>query len=109
MYDKLLNKTGDHAITQKEAGTGDSNSVDDDLSTLLDFMPPSTAPSVPEWYGSDDTIEMSNGRSEVTESPATESADDLTIEMEQLASSLASSDQIWSLSSCSWNNLPGIC
>ncbi|XP_031499702.1 transcription factor MYB101-like [Nymphaea colorata] len=99
----------DDAITTKEAGTGDSKSVDDDLSTLLDFMPLSTAPSIPEWYGSDDTIEISNGRSELTGSPTTVSADDLSIDMEQIASSLVSTDQIWGLSSCSWNNMPGIC
>ncbi|XP_010276128.1 PREDICTED: myb-related protein B-like [Nelumbo nucifera] len=81
------------------------NSVlDDDLSGLLDIIP--STMSVPEWHS--DSGEISNGQS----SGLTD--DDIGLEMQQLASSLSTAsatttDPDWTLGSCSWNNMPGIC
>ncbi|XP_068644354.1 transcription factor MYB97 [Aristolochia californica] len=89
---------------KKEEKEG-TNPVDEGLSTLLGIIP-QTIPTVPEWYS--DSGEASNGQSAATE-------DEIGLEMQQLASSLSATasasatDQDWSLGSCTWNNMPGIC
>ncbi|XP_058074090.1 transcription factor MYB101-like [Magnolia sinica] len=75
------------------------NSMEDDLSSLLDIIP-AAMPTVPEWYG--DGGDMSNEQSDVRN-------DDFTVEMPQFSSSLSAVEQDWSLGSCPWNNMPRIC
>ncbi|XP_058072408.1 transcription factor MYB101-like [Magnolia sinica] len=77
------------------------NSLDEDLRNHLDIIPASNMPTVSEWYS--DSGEMSNGHSGVTD-------DDIGLEMHQLASSLSvAADHDWTLGSCQWDNMPGIC
>ncbi|XP_068669124.1 transcription factor MYB97-like [Aristolochia californica] len=86
-------------IRAKKEGEEEINPADEDLSTLLDIIP-QTIPTVPEWYS--DSGEASNGQSTATD-------DEIGLEMQHLASSLSVTDQDWSLGSCTWNNMPGIC
>lgn len=81
-------------IEAKKEPTEEDDSVDRDLSTLFDFIPASM-PMVSEWYN--DSGEISNAKSGASD-------DDFGLEMQQLAS-----EQDWSLNSCTWNNMPGIC
>lgn len=58
-------------------------------------------PMVSEWYN--DNGEMSNAQSSASD-------DNIGLEMQHLTSSLTvSNEQDWSLGSCTWNNMPGIC
>lgn len=80
--------------------------VHEDISTLLDMIPTAPlplSPAIPEQYN--DSGELSNGPS----SAATE--DDVWLDMQQLGSPLSGTqtEQTWSIGTCSWNNMPGIC
>lgn len=87
-------------IKSKTEPADENNSVDNDLSTLLDIIPASMS-TVPEWYG--DNKEMPDAQNGVVE-------DDIGLEMQQLASSLSTTTEPdWTLDSCPWNNMPGIC
>ncbi|XXG69117.1 hypothetical protein AAC387_Pa06g2061 [Persea americana] len=87
-------------IEAKKEPTEENDSVDRDLSALFDIIPASM-PMVSEWYN--DNGEMSNAQSSASD-------DNIGLEMQHLTSSLTvSSEQDWSLGSCTWNNMPGIC
>ncbi|KAF3788351.1 Transcription factor [Nymphaea thermarum] len=96
---------------KKEAGTDECLPMDDEFSSLLDFMPSSTAASLPDWYSrsSEEARGVPSEQSGLTASPEAALADGLGIDTQQLPSSRPASDQLWGLSSCPWNNMPGIC
>lgn len=101
-----------HVKVKKEAGTDDCLSMDEEFSSLLDFMPSSTAPTLPDWYGrsGEGGREVPSEQSGLTASPAAALTDELGIEMQQqLPPSRPAADQLWALGSCPWNNMPGIC
>ncbi|KAJ4981888.1 hypothetical protein NE237_032725 [Protea cynaroides] len=84
----------------KEERIEESNSVEEDLSSLFGIMP--STMSVSEWYS--DSGEMSNGQS----SGVTDDEMGLEMQKQQLASSLSApdlTDPNWT----SWNNMPEIC
>ncbi|KAF8409574.1 hypothetical protein HHK36_005652 [Tetracentron sinense] len=79
------------------------NLLDDDLSSLLNNIP--STMSVPNWYSNNG--ETSNGQLSGIKD------DNMELETGQLAPSLSvtatNTDHDWTLGSCSWNNMPGIC
>ncbi|KAG9454015.1 hypothetical protein H6P81_006919 [Aristolochia fimbriata] len=81
----------------KKEGKEELQPEDEDLSALMEHIMPHSLPAGPEWYS--DSGEASNGQSAATD-------DEIGLEMQHLATA---TDQDWSLGSCTWNNMPGIC
>ncbi|XP_007046374.2 PREDICTED: transcription factor GAMYB [Theobroma cacao] len=84
-------KSGDESIEEM-------NAMDDDLHSLLNNFPSSTP--LPEWYTKSTRI-SNNG------SPSGNMALDAQQNVSPAAATTADLD--WSLGSCSWKNMPGIC
>jgi hypothetical protein len=89
------------------------NYTDEEISTLLDFARPDTAP-VTEWYNS---AEMYMGAQPAQPSPSLPEAigalfhhQDVAEELEHLgAGGHPVTNHVWELGSCPWNNMPGVC
>jgi myb proto-oncogene protein len=94
-----------NAVVKAEEGGGvQLNSMQEDLSKLLNNVIPSTM-QVPDWYS--DSGEISNGQSSgVTD-------ENMGMDMQHIAASLfplaATTDHGRTPGSCSWDNFPGIC
>ncbi|XP_062170141.1 transcription factor MYB97 [Alnus glutinosa] len=91
-------------VKAEEGGGVQLNSMQEDLSKLLNNVIPSTM-QVPDWYS--DSGEISNGQSSgVTD-------ENMGMDMQHIAASLfplaATTDHGRTPGSCSWDNLPGIC
>lgn len=84
-------------LDQKIEVVGQLNSMPEDLSKVLNTLPPMH----PELYN--DSTDISNGPSSVV------TDDNIGFDMQQIASLFPPAEHGRSLGSCSWDNLPGIC
>eukprot|EP00253_Pinus_taeda_P001284 PITA_01284 len=83
-----------------------TNCGDEEFSTLLNLARPDVSP-VSDWYDSHAEV-VEKEQSAVSDALATLFNDDFCVDIQQLASGPSTSNQVWGLGSCHWNNMPGV-
>lgn len=97
-----MNKTNEEPLEEMQ-------SMDDDLMSLLNNFPLSVP--LPEWYPGTSTDKSNLSSSSTTggNQEATTTDHQPNTSPTPAPTTAASPDLQWSLGSCCWNNMPGIC